>query len=770
MTHISASPIEQNVVVKRKVALGVTAVFVTQFVSFLFINARNIAQPQMIAEFEGIALFAWLIALPALSGSIATLIFGKLSDIYGRRAILLLCIGIFVLGLGLTTQSTSMVFLVAAATFMSIGHFPIVPFCFAAIGDLFDPSERAKWTGLLNLPIGVAALIGPALGGAIAESVFGWRGLYWGTIPLMLVAGVLIVVALPQNAQLQKPKIDWFGAIVMAIATTTLIIGFSRVGAPHQIGVGVILLLISTIAWIGFIQIEKRADAPILDPQVLFNRTFITAASTGMLSFFGVLGIVAYSPIFMQDVMGVSPTLSGSMLTPYTVLVAFMGIPAGFLIARTKRYKWMYLIGYPIVTLSLFAMWRFTANTPIWLYVLVTGVAGFGLGVIPTVNTLVAQFAVPRRLLGVAVGAIFFFQMIGIAVAPAILGLAQSSTPDLEEGLKLVFLVGAIAMTIASLLITTIPEISVDDEMPDKAAPSRLPFPTDIDTLRRWLAERDTFSILETVDIYTGERTVLREFDTVISAPNWTRDGRHLIYDSRGRLYSYELATGEIGAIDTGFAIDCTNDHLLSPDNTQLAISHFTNEDVTSRIYLLPITGGNPTLVTEKGPSYLHGWSPDGNDLVYCGERGGQYDIYTISVNGGPETQLTNEPGLDDGPEYSHTGEHIWFNSARSGLMQIWRMDADGSHPTHMIKEDANCWFPHISPDGAWVAYITYAKADVASGDHPPNRHIEIRLAPAGGGASKAIVRLFGGQGTLNVNSWSPDSRALAFVSYRLKE
>lgn len=756
---------------RRKAALGVWAIFLTQFVSFFFINARTIATPKIVAEFNGMALFAWLIALPALTGSISTLLFGKLSDIYGRRTILLLCIGIFLLGLGLTTQSTSMAYLVVAVSFMSIGHFPIVPFCFAAIGDLFEPSERAKWTGLLNLPGGVAALIGPVLGGVITESASGWRGIYWGTLPLMLGAAVLVAVALPKQTQHTKPKIDWLGAGVMAVATTTLILGFSRVGVPGQFGYGLLLLIVSALAWFSFIRIEHHAEAPILDPQVLFNRTFMTAAGAGMLSFFGSLSIMAYSPIFVQSVMQITPAISGTMLTPYTVLMAFMGIPAGFLIARTKKYKWLYLTGYPIVTLSLFVMWRFTASTPIWLYVLVTTVAAFGLGSIPTVNTLVAQFSVPRRLLGVAVGAIFFFQMIGIAVAPSIISLAQSNAPDLESGLKIVFLMGALATTLASLLITTIPEISVDDEAPDKAAPSRLPFPMDIDTLRKLLAERDTFSILETVDVQTGARTILREFDTVISAPNWTRDARHLIYDSRGRLYTYELATGESTPFDTGFALDCTNDHLLSPDYTQLAISHFTNEDATARIYTLPATGGSPTLITEKGPSYLHGWSPDGQRLVYCGQRDGQYDIFSISAQGGLETQLTSAPEMDDGPEYSPDGKHIWFNSARSGLMQIWRMEANGANPTHMIKEEANGWFPHVSPDGKWVAYIAYSK-DVTPGNQPPsaNRDIEIRLIPAEGGVAKTIVKLFGGQGTMNVNPWSPDSRTLAFVSYRLKE
>ena len=284
------------------------------------------------------------------------------------------------------------------------------------------------------------------------------------------------------------------------------------------------------------------------------------------------------------------------------------------------------------------------------------------------------------------------------------------------------------------------------------------------------MAERDSFSILETVDVHTGTRTVLREFDYVIEAPNWTKNGRFLIYNSKGRIYTYELATGAITEIDTGFATNCNNDHVLSLDNTQLAVSHHTNEDANSRIYIVPLVGGEPVLVTEKGPSYLHGWSPDGRSLAYCAARDGQYDIYTISVEGGAETQLTDLPGLDDGPEYSPDGEYIWFNSTRTGLMQVWRMKTDGSEPTHMVKEDANCWFPHVSPNGRWVVYIVYGKDDVAAGDHPPNKNVELRLVPASGGASKTIVKLFGGQGTINVNSWSPDNRTIAFVSYRLKE
>ncbi|MCX7710541.1 MAG: transporter [Clostridia bacterium] len=281
--------------------------------------------------------------------------------------------------------------------------------------------------------------------------------------------------------------------------------------------------------------------------------------------------------------------------------------------------------------------------------------------------------------------------------------------------------------------------------------------------------DRGVISILETVDVDTGIRTVLAEFEDLIEAPNWTQDGRLLIYNCNGCIYTFDLATRESRMINSGFAIDCNNDHVLSPDGKKIAVSHHTLEDGESRIYILPLEGGEPTLVTPIAPSYLHGWSPDGKTLAYCAERNGQYDIYIIPAVGGVETQLTDLPGLDDGPEYSPCGKYIWFNSTRSGLMQVWRMEKDGSNPTQMTFDESNSWFPHVSPDGKRVAYITYKKGDVDPGAHPPNKNVEIRLMSAEGGEYKTVVKLFGGQGSLNVNSWAPNNRTIAFVSYRLK-
>lgn len=284
------------------------------------------------------------------------------------------------------------------------------------------------------------------------------------------------------------------------------------------------------------------------------------------------------------------------------------------------------------------------------------------------------------------------------------------------------------------------------------------------------IQSRDVISILEIVDVESGQRTILEKLDYLIEAPNWTQDGKQLIYNSAGRLYAYEIDGGESRVIESGYATNCNNDHVLSPDNLHMAVSHHTQEDGHSRIYTFPLQGGEPTLITAMAPSYLHGWSPDGSTLAYCAERNGQYDIYTIPAVGGVEQQLTNTLGLDDGPEYSPDGQYIWFNSVRTGLMQIWRMKSDGSEQTQMTFDENNNWFPHVSPDGHAVAFIAYRQDEVEPGDHPANKNVEIKIMPSSGGAARSLVKLFGGQGTINVNSWSPDSKQLAFVSYQLKD
>jgi len=273
------------------------------------------------------------------------------------------------------------------------------------------------------------------------------------------------------------------------------------------------------------------------------------------------------------------------------------------------------------------------------------------------------------------------------------------------------------------------------------------------------------YSTLETITVSSTDRRVVRVFPGRVEAPNWTRDGASLLFNGNGRLQKIAVEGGDVQLIDTDFATRLNNDHGISPDGTLLAISDQSQEQRQSLIYTVPIEGGPATRITKEAPSYWHGWSPDGKTLAFVGDRNGNLDVYTIPVDGGEETRLTTAEGLDDGPEYSPDGKYIFFNSERSGSMQIWRMRPDGSGQEQVTSDEYNNWFPHISPDGLRMVFLTYEK-DVTG--HPENKDVMLRVMTLDNQRVSILAKLFGGQGTINVSSWSPDSGSLAFVSYQL--
>lgn len=270
---------------------------------------------------------------------------------------------------------------------------------------------------------------------------------------------------------------------------------------------------------------------------------------------------------------------------------------------------------------------------------------------------------------------------------------------------------------------------------------------------------------LETLDIATGERKLIYQDLSRFEAPNWSRDGKLFYINCEGGIWTLPAEGGEPRLLDTGVATANNNDHGLSFDGRWLAISSRSGE-AGSLIYTVPSGGGAARLVTPMGPSYWHGWSPDGQTLAYCAGRNGNYDIYSIPSAGGEETRLTDAEGLDDGPEYTADGSKIYFHSERvAGVPKIWRMNPDGSEQEQVTFDEAYAdWFPHPSPDGKWLVFLSY---DQSVKGHPTDKSVVLRLMPLAGGKPKIIATLFGGQGTLNVPSWSPDSRSIAFVSYR---
>jgi TolB protein len=272
-------------------------------------------------------------------------------------------------------------------------------------------------------------------------------------------------------------------------------------------------------------------------------------------------------------------------------------------------------------------------------------------------------------------------------------------------------------------------------------------------------------SALEVMDVATGHREVIASEAGSMQAPNWTPDGKTLIYNARGKLYNFDLLTRTATVLNTDFANKNNNDHILTFDGKQIGISSQQPETKgQSAVYTLPVTGGVPKKITDKTPSYLHGWSPDNQYLIYTGERNGEPDIYKISKDGGNEIQLTSTKGLDDGSEYSPDGKFIYFNSTRTGKMQLWRMDPEGKNQTQLTFDEMNNWFPHVSPDNKWLVFISFPK-EVPADKHPFYERVYLRIMPVAGDEPKVIGYLYGGQGTINVPSWSPDSKKIAFVS-----
>ncbi|QMW01393.1 TolB family protein [Spirosoma foliorum] len=273
-------------------------------------------------------------------------------------------------------------------------------------------------------------------------------------------------------------------------------------------------------------------------------------------------------------------------------------------------------------------------------------------------------------------------------------------------------------------------------------------------------------SNLEILDVASGNRKVIFNAPKSIQAPNWMPDGKTLLYNGDGQMYSFNLATGQPSVLNTGDVKNNNNDHVLSFDGKMLGLSSGVKELGGSIIYTVPSKGGSPKQITPKGPSYLHGWSPDKKTLVFTGSRNNEFDIYSVPSNGGSETRLTEAKGLDDGPEYTPDGKHIYFNSSRTGTMQLYRMKADGSEQVAITNGEFHDWFPHISPDGKWIVFLSFLKDEVKSDDHPFYKHVYLRLLPISGvGQPKVIAYIYGGQGTINTPSWSPDSKRVAFIS-----
>jgi hypothetical protein len=339
--------------------------------------------------------------------------------------------------------------------------------------------------------------------------------------------------------------------------------------------------------------------------------------------------------------------------------------------------------------------------------------------------------------------------------------VGETVLPDMPDSVTVgIFLAAQDAMRADSAMVWN---LRIDKPVPDRYHPDPL--------VNRSLPREEPRmgSRLETIDIQTGKRRILYASTHRFEAPNWMPDGGRLLINQEGRLLTVDTAGGQPTYFPTGMVNRNNNDHGISFDGRQLAISsHFNGPKSSgSAVYVMPLTGGEPTRVNDNVPSYWHGWSPDGKQVLVVGQRNGLsiYNIYQVDIRTGKETDLTrNNSGHVDGPEYAPDGQFIYYNADASGTMQLWRMRPDGSGKEQLTFDEYNNWFPHISPDGRWIAFVSFP-TDIDPASHPSFKKVMLRIMPTGGGAPRVIAHLYGGQGTMNVNSWSPDSKRLAFVS-----
>lgn len=274
-------------------------------------------------------------------------------------------------------------------------------------------------------------------------------------------------------------------------------------------------------------------------------------------------------------------------------------------------------------------------------------------------------------------------------------------------------------------------------------------------------------SFLQTVSVdgKPGSAVTVYTSTERFEAPNWTRDGVSLVFDQGGRMMKIPVAGGTPEAIPIGAATRCNGSHGISPDGKLLAITCGMPDVTGARVYIVPLAGGEPRVVTETPSSYWHSWSPDGKTIVFTRPNHGGGNFLTIPVGGGAETPLTSGTGVNDDPDFAPDGHFIYFNSDRAGGMQIFRMRPDGTGVEQITFDDRPNWSPHPSPDGKWIVFLSYEKGVTG---HPSNKNVDLRLLSVKDRKIKVLASFLGGSGSMNVPSWSPDSKRIAFVSYEL--
>jgi len=386
------------------------------------------ALPRIVANLGGLDHYAWVVTAYLLASTVSIPIWGKLSDIYGRRTFFILGMVIFLIGSALAGTSQNMTQLIIYRGIQGVGAGAMMPIAMAIIGDIFPPAERGKWQGLIVAVFGLASIVGPTLGGWITDN-WGWRWVFYVNMPVGIIAILTAGFVLPKFVNKRKHIIDYLGAITLVAGTVPLLLAFSWAGTQYAWGSWQIisLFIFSVVMLVSFFLIEMRAAEPIISPQLFKNSIFTTSTIAMFLVSAGLFGAILYLPLFVQGVLGESATNSGIVLTPLMLGFMFSSIVGGQLLSRTGRYKILAMGGFVVAAVGMFLLSRMTPATSQGEVVRNMLVTGLGIGVMMSLFTIVVQNAFPYRQLGEVTASLTFFRSIGSTMGVAVMGTIMTN-------------------------------------------------------------------------------------------------------------------------------------------------------------------------------------------------------------------------------------------------------------------------------------------------------------------------------------------------------
>lgn len=415
---------------RRKITIMI-AIMVAMFFSAINQTIIGVAMPRIIASLGGMDYYTWAITIYLLTTAVATILVGKLSDIYGRKPFILAGIGLFIIGAFLSGLSSNIFQLIAFRAVTGFGAGIIMSTSFTAIGDLYLPRERARWTGLMSGVFGISSVLGPLMGGYIVDHL-NWNWVFWVFLPFGVVAFVMILLLFPKVARREGETIDYFGSLFITVTVVSLLMAFSFAGeGPGKYAwtswqiLG--LFSLTLVGLLAFVITEAKVKTPLL-PLTLFKNNIVTLSNlAGFLLGAGMMGVMIYAPFYIQGVKGISPSGSGYIMMPMSVFMVFATAFAGQYMTKTGKYKLLAIAGLSITMIGIGLLYFITMETPVYQLIIYLCIVGVGLGASMPVFSLTVQNAVPLRQLGVASASSQLFRSLGNTIGIGIFGTVMSS-------------------------------------------------------------------------------------------------------------------------------------------------------------------------------------------------------------------------------------------------------------------------------------------------------------------------------------------------------